>query len=60
MYKVKCVGCGDIGYTAAPKFVKCSACGGEHKVIPLNKADMKTSDNNAQGLFYTKSREDKN
>ena len=29
-------------------------------LIPLNKADMKTSDNNTQGLFHTKSNEDKN
>ena len=39
MYKVKCVDCGNIGFTAAPKFVKCS-CGGRHKVIPFTKADL--------------------
>ena len=40
MYKVKCVDCGNIGYTAAPKFVKCSSCGGKHRVIPFSKADI--------------------
>lgn len=59
MYKVKCLNCGNVGFTASPRDVKCE-CGGEHKVIPLNKADMKTSDNNTQGLFHAKSNEDKN
>ena len=39
MYKVKCTGCGDIGFTASPKFVKCS-CGSRHKVIPFSKDDL--------------------
>ena len=39
MYKVKCVDCGDIGFTAAPKYVKCS-CGSRLKVIPFSKADL--------------------
>ena len=39
MYKVKCVDCGNIGFTAAPKFVKC-LCGGTHKIIPFNKTDL--------------------
>ncbi len=39
MYKVKCTDCGNIGFTAAPKFVKCS-CGGRHKVIPFSKTDL--------------------
>ena len=33
MYKVKCIGCGNIGYTAAPHQVKCSECGGRHRII---------------------------
>ena len=51
MYKVKCTGCGDIGYTAAPKFVKCSACGGRHKVIPFSKADRENKGENRIASF---------
>jgi len=59
MYKVKCLDCGNIGFTASPKDVKCE-CGGAHKVIPFNKADMKSSDNKAQIFFHTKTGESKN
>jgi len=37
MEKVKCLKCGSIGYTAAPHSVKCSKCGGEHKVIEIEQ-----------------------
>ncbi len=51
MYKVKCVDCGDIGYTAAPGYVKCSNCRGRHKVIPFDKADLKSKGENRIGPF---------
>ena len=51
MYKVKCVGCGNIGYTAAPRYVKCSSCGGRHKVIPFNKADLENKGENRISSF---------
>lgn len=38
MEKVMCVKCGSIGYTASPETVRCSECGGKHKVIPYNPA----------------------
>lgn len=31
--KVICIECGSIGYTASPEQVRCSECGGNHKVI---------------------------
>lgn len=57
MYKVKCTGCGDIGFTASPKFVKCS-CGGRHKVIPFSRADLENKSENriASFLYGTGSR----
>ena len=39
MEKVKCTDCGEIGFTAAPRFVKCS-CGGALKIIPFCKRDF--------------------
>ena len=39
MYKVKCVGCGNIGYTAAPHHVRCSECGGSHRIIEARMVD---------------------
>ena len=50
MYKVKCVDCKDIGFTASPKFVKCS-CGGRHKVIPFSKADLQDKGENRIASF---------
>ena len=42
MYKVKCEGCGDVGFTAAPRYVKCLSCGGKHRVIPFDKGDLES------------------
>ena len=50
MYKVKCVDCGDIGFTAAPKFVKCS-CGGSLKVMRFSKADLGNKGKNRIASF---------
>ena len=50
MYKVKCVDCGDIGFTAAPKFVKCS-CGSRLKIIPFAKADLEKKGENRMASF---------
>ncbi len=50
MYKVKCTECGDIGYTASPKFVRCSY-GGRHKVIPFSKADLQDKGENRIASF---------
>ena len=36
MKKVKCIKCGSYGYTASPKAVRCSKCGGKHTIV---KAD---------------------
>jgi uncharacterized OB-fold protein len=33
MEKVICIKCGSIGYTASPEKVRCSECGGKHKII---------------------------
>ena len=35
MIKVKCIVCGEIGYTAAPNYLVCK-CGGSFKIIPEN------------------------
>lgn len=40
MKKVICVKCGSIGFTAAPKYVRCSKCGGRHKVIAFKKTEL--------------------
>ena len=53
MYKVKCIDCGNVGFTVSPRDVKCS-CGGEHKVIPFTKSDMKSSDSEAQAFFHSR------
>ena len=45
MEKVICVKCGSIGFTAAPKYVRCSQCGGRHKIIPFSKDDLKNKKN---------------
>jgi hypothetical protein len=45
MNKVKCVNCGDIGFTASPRFVKCP-CGGRLKIIPFSKADLPSKGEN--------------
>ena len=35
MVKVKCIICGDTGYTASPDYLVCK-CGGKFKVVPEN------------------------
>jgi hypothetical protein len=35
MVKVKCIVCGDTGYTASPDYLVCK-CGGKFKVVPEN------------------------
>ena len=40
MVKVKCIKCGTIGFTAAPNYVRCSECGGRHRIIPFRKSEL--------------------
>lgn len=43
MVKVICSKCGSIGYTASPYQVKCSECGGIHKVAKLAHSRSRTA-----------------
>ncbi|MFH1996862.1 MAG: hypothetical protein ABIJ27_07735 [Candidatus Omnitrophota bacterium] len=43
MIKVKCKKCGSVGYTASPYTVKCSLCGGPHKVVKMEKEYPQTN-----------------
>ena len=52
VYKVKCADCREIGFTAAPKFVKCS-CGGRLKVIPFSKTDLGDNSKNRIAPFIS-------
>lgn len=65
MEKVKCTKCGSVGYTASPESVRCSECGGRHKVIVMTKGNNKpvrpesisflkgfTAGNDSPGTFY--------
>ncbi|MFA5144027.1 MAG: hypothetical protein WC522_07690 [Candidatus Omnitrophota bacterium] len=40
MVKVKCIKCGNIGFTAAPHFVRCGECGGRHRILPYRRFDF--------------------
>ena len=42
MVKIKCIGCGDTGYTASPDRIICK-CGARYKVIP-DKNERKEED----------------
>ncbi len=39
MEKVICIKCGSSGYTASPRHVSCTECGGKYKVVDEGRGD---------------------
>jgi len=43
MEMVRCLECGNTGYTASPESVRCSKCGGRHEVVKTDRVSGKTT-----------------
>jgi hypothetical protein len=55
MEKVICINCGSSGYTASPRHIICSECGGKYLVVDelqSNKEERKAKDDEEENKVF--------